>query len=216
MGQSTIGYTGETVIHSSRSPMRTASESSEQDLKQMTDWLTAVAQQRCRDAYRQLFHYFAPRIRAYGLRHLRSEAQAMELVQDTLLAVWQKAHLYVPERGTPLTWVFTVMRNQCFDMLRRQMNSREQLLAEDLWPVLEPVDGSQQDERGEQQILARQLAYYVHLLPAAQQEVVRGVYLQEMTLQELADRLQVPLGTIKSRLRLALEKLREQVGKQDD
>ena len=130
--------------------------------------------------------------------------------------MWQKAHLYVAERGSPQTWIFTVMRNQCFDMLRRQMNSREQLVAEDLWPVLEPALDLTAGDPGEQQILSRQLAQYVHLLPAAQQEVVRGVYLQEMTLQELADRLQVPLGTIKSRLRLALEKLREQVGPHHD
>lgn len=196
--------------------MRTPQEPSEPTSDQLAQWLSAVAEQRSRAAYRQLFDYFAPRIRAYGLRHLRQEAQAMELVQETLLTVWQKAHLYVAERGSPQTWIFTVMRNQCFDMLRRQMNSREQLVAEDLWPVLEPALDLTAGDPGEQQILSRQLAQYVHLLPAAQQEVVRGVYLQEMTLQELADRLRVPLGTIKSRLRLALEKLREQVGPHHD
>ena len=119
--------------------MRTPQEPSEPTSDQLAQWLSAVAEQRSRAAYRQLFDYFAPRIRAYGLRHLRQETQAMELVQETLLTVWQKAHLYVAERGSPQTWIFTVMRNQCFDMLRRQMNSREQLVAEDLWPVLEPA-----------------------------------------------------------------------------
>ena len=80
-------------------------------------------------------------------------------------------------------------------------------------PLTQPEDylHDQQNDPGEHDILTRQLAYYLHLLPAAQQEVVRSVYLQEQTLQEIADRLQVPLGTIKSRLRLGLAKLREQI-----
>ena len=136
----------------------------------------------------------------------------MELVQDTLLAVWQKAALYHPEKGAPTTWIYTVMRNQCFDMLRRQQVSKEDLVAEDLWPVLEyqAVEDDENDP-GENEILTRQLTHYLHLLPPAQQEVVRGVYLLEQTLQEIADRLQIPLGTVKSRLRLGLSKLREQI-----
>ena len=178
----------------------------------LTALLLQVATQRSKVAYGQLFHYFAPRIRHYGLRHLRSEARAMELVQDTLLAVWQKAALYHPEKGAPTTWIYTVMRNQCFDMLRRQQVSKEDLVAEDLWPVLE-YQALEDDENdpGENDILTRQLTHYLHLLPPAQQEVVRGVYLLEQTLQEIADRLQIPLGTVKSRLRLGLSKLREQI-----
>ena len=104
------------------------------------------------------------------------------------------------------------MRNQCFDMLRRQQVSKEDLVAEDLWPVLEyqAVEDDENDP-GENEILTRQLTHYLHLLPPAQQEVVRGVYLLEQTLQEIADRLQIPLGTVKSRLRLGLSKLREQI-----
>lgn len=183
----------------------------------LTALLLQVATQRSKAAYSQLFHYFAPRIRHYGLRHLRSEARAMELVQDTLLAVWQKAALYHPEKGAPTTWIYTVMRNQCFDMLRRQQVSKEDLVAEDLWPVLEyqAVDDDDHDP-GENDILTRQLRHYLHLLPPAQQEVVRGVYLQDQTLQEIADRVQIPLGTVKSRLRLGLSKLREQIEQERD
>ncbi len=178
----------------------------------LTALLLSVATQRDKAAYSQLFHYFAPRIRHYGIRHLRSEARALELVQDTLLAVWQKATLYHPEKGAATTWVYTVMRNQCFDMLRRQQVAKEDLVAEDLWPVLEYQNDDENDaDPGENEILTRQLGSYIHLLPPAQQEVIRGVYLEDQTLQEMADKLDVPLGTIKSRLRLALGKLREQI-----
>lgn len=183
----------------------------------LAQWLQRVAEERSADAYSRLFRYFAPRIRSYGLRHLYSEAQAMELVQNTLLTVWQKAHLYQGDKGAAATWIYTVMRNQCFDMLRRQMASKEQLVAEDLWPVLElQVETDLVADTGENQVLTRQLELYIHRLPVPQQEVVRGIYLQDLTLQELAERLDVPLGTIKSRLRLALEKLREQIGHADD
>jgi len=179
----------------------------------LTALLLRVATQRDKAAYSQLFHYFAPRIRHYGIRHLRSEARALELVQETLLAVWQKASLYHHEKGAATTWIYTVMRNQCFDMLRRQQVAKEDLVAEDIWPVLEyqNIDSEDISDPGENEILTRQLSSYIHLLPPAQQEVIRGVYLEDKTLQEMADTLDVPLGTIKSRLRLALGKLREQI-----
>jgi len=90
--------------------------------------------------------------------------------------------------------------------------SKEDLVAEDIWPVLE-YQAVQDDDTdpGENDILTRQLTHYLHHLPSAQQDVVRAVYLQEQTLQEIADRLQIPLGTVKSRLRLGLAKLREQI-----
>ena len=212
----TIRYTGATHAYHIRALM----DDSNPEMNgpsHLAQWLHRVAEERTAHAYSRLFRYFAPRIRSYGLRHLYSEAQAMELVQNTLLTVWQKAHLYQGEKGAAATWIYTVMRNQCFDMLRRQMASKEQLVAEDLWPVLElQVETDLVADTGENQVLTRQLAQYIHRLPVAQQEVVRGIYLQDLTLQELAERLDVPLGTIKSRLRLALEKLREQIGHADD
>ena len=217
MASATLGYTGSLPASQSRVLMDDHTHESSDELQPMSHWLQLVASERSRQAYTLLFRYFAPRIRAFGLRQLRNEAQAMELVQETLLTVWQKAHLYHPEKGATTTWVFTVMRNQCFDMLRRQISSKEQLVAEDLWPALEFAHVVEEGSpAGENQVLSQQLARYVHLLPASQQEVVRGVYLQQLTLQELAERFDVPLGTIKSRLRLALEKLREQVGHNHD
>ncbi|HHP5492195.1 sigma-70 family RNA polymerase sigma factor [Aeromonas veronii] len=178
------------------------------DLKSL---LIRVAEQADKAAFARLFQHFAPRIRSYGLRHLGSEANAMELVQETMLLVWQKAHLYHPEKGAPTTWIYTVMRNQCFDMLRRRRASKEDLCAEELWPVLEFQAEEEHLSGGEDAVLTRQMAHYLGTLPEPQQQVVRGIYLQEFSQQELAERLGVPLGTIKSRLRLALQKLKEQV-----
>ncbi|MGL4714853.1 MAG: sigma-70 family RNA polymerase sigma factor [Aeromonas sp.] len=183
-------------------------ENPDGDLKYL---LIKVAEQTDKAAFARLFQHFAPRIRSYGLRHLGSEANAMELVQETMLLVWKKAGLYHPGKGAPSTWIYTVMRNQCFDMLRRRRASKEDLCAEELWPVLEFQAEEDHLSGGEEAVLTRQMAHYLGTLPEPQQLVVRGIYLQEFSQQELAERLGVPLGTIKSRLRLALQKLKEQV-----
>ncbi|TNH74260.1 RNA polymerase subunit sigma [Aeromonas caviae] len=177
----------------------------------LTSLLVRVAERADKAAFATLFHHFAPRIRSYGLRHLGSEANAMELVQETMLLVWQKARLYHPDKGAATTWIYTVMRNQSFDMLRRRRASKEELCAEEIWPLLEFRAEEEHLSGGEDAVLTRQMAHYVATLPEPQQQVVRGIYLHELSQQELADRLGVPLGTIKSRLRLALQKLKEQV-----
>ena len=102
------------------------------------------------------------------------------------------------------------MRNQGFDMLRRRRASKKNSVPR-LWPMLEFRAEEEHLSGGEDAVLTRQMAHYVGTLPESQQQVVRGIYLQELSQQELADRLGVPLGTIKSRLRLALQKLKEQV-----
>lgn len=177
-----------------------------------SDWraqLQAVAEQRDRVAYAHLFNHFAPRLRAFGLRQLGQEQLALEMVQETMLAVWTKAHLYSPEKGAPSTWIFTIARNQAYDMLRRKASRPEDIGADDLWPVLADPDGDDEYLQPEHLVLRQQLSRYYSLLNPLQLEVVQMVYLQDMSQQEVADALNIPLGTVKSRLRLAVQKLRE-------
>ncbi len=107
------------------------------------------------------------------------------------------------------------MRNVSFDMLRKVKSNREDCLSGDIWPLIEGEEGDQEDEALQDQI-QQQLLSYIDLLPDLQQQVVRGVYLKQLTHQELADQLNVPLGTIKSRLRLGLQKLRSHLEVNDD
>lgn len=138
----------------------------------------------------------------------------MELVQDTLLAVWTKAHLYSPEKGAPSTWIYTIARNLRYDMLRRKSYREDDVSAEDLWPVL--ADREPDDDRllPEHQLMRSQLARFYKHLSEPQLEVIRMVYLEEKPQQQVAEELNIPLGTVKSRLRLAVQKLRESM--QDD
>lgn len=183
------------------------------------DWrqqLQLVAEQRDRAAYARIFRHFAPRLRAFGMRQLGQEQLVLEMVQETMLAVWTKAHLYSPERGAPSTWIFTIARNQAYDMLRRRASRPEDIGADDLWPVLADPHADEQHLQPEFQVMRQQLSRFYSLLSPLQLEVVQMVYLQDMSQQEVAEALGIPLGTVKSRLRLAVQKLREGMGYEQD
>lgn len=172
--------------------------------------LALVALKRDKSAYSALFNFFAPRLRAFGMRMFGNEQQALEMVQDTMLNVWQKAHLYDPSRGCASTWIFTIARNVRFDMLRKKMSRKDDILADDLWADGDYPDmEDEQSERWDIWIVAEKIAPHFESLPPAQRLVMEKVYLDECTHQQVADELGLPLGTVKSRIRLALERLRE-------
>ncbi len=177
------------------------------DLKSL---LVRVAEHGDKAAFATLFQHFAPRIRSYGLRHLAARPTPWSWYRKPCCWCGRRPGSIIPTRGCHYL-IYTVMRNQGFDMLRRRRASKEELCAEELWPMLEFRAEEEHLSGGEDAVLTRQMAHYVGTLPEPQQQVVRGIYLQELSQQELADRLGVPLGTIKSRLRLALQKLKEQV-----
>ncbi len=184
---------------------------------ELSSYLTQVAENRDKAAFTRLFHYFAPKIKRFGIKQLGSEAQAMELVQETMTNLWLKAHLFDSEKGQATTWVFTVMRNASFDMLRRRLKKAEVNLGDDLWPL----EQAQAGEDHEFSVFAdhlqeKQVRRFINRLPEPQQAVIKGVYYQDLTQAQLAEQLNVPIGTIKSRLRLALAKLKEQMDNPQD
>ncbi|PCK32738.1 sigma-70 family RNA polymerase sigma factor [Pseudoalteromonas piscicida] len=178
----------------------------------LSDALVKVAENRDRNAFAYLFEYFAPKIKRFGVKQFGNEAQAMELVQDTMTSVWRKAHLYHYDKGAATTWIYTVMRNASFDALRKMKSNKEEHISEDIWPI---IQDSQADDDGFQDHLqTAQIQKYINKLPPAQRDIVKGVYFQEMSQEQLAEHLNIPVGTVKSRLRLALQKLRAELGDQ--
>lgn len=182
--------------------------------KELADALSAVAANRDKHAFAYLFAYFSPKIKRFGIKQFNSEAQAMELVQDTLTSVWRKAHLYNNDKGAATTWVYTVMRNASFDMLRKMKSNKEDNISEDIWPLVEQHDNA--DYEFSDHLENQQIKNYLDKLPQAQRDVVKGVYFQDMSQEQLADQLNIPIGTVKSRLRLALQKLRNEMGDRND
>ncbi|WP_284205029.1 sigma-70 family RNA polymerase sigma factor [Psychromonas marina] len=181
--------------------LNTISENDENDSIQKA--LCDVANHQDKKAFEILFKHFSPKIRAFGLQRFRQEAQALELVQETMLLVWRKATLFNAEKGKATTWIYTIMRNHCFDMLRKKMTQKEDQVSDDLWPMLEDEEVIEEDH-----LLSRNLIAHINSLPKPQRDVVEALYIKELSQPEVASLLKIPLGTVKSRLRLALSKLK--------
>lgn len=165
--------------------------------------LCKVASHQDKQAFELLFKYFSPKIRSFGLQRFGQEAQALELVQETMLLVWRKATLFNAQKGKASTWIYTIMRNHCFDMLRKKQTRKEDQVSDDLWPLIEPHEANEDDH-----LMSRNLLANMQSLPKPQRDVVEALYIKELSQSDVAELLNIPLGTVKSRLRLALSKLK--------
>jgi RNA polymerase sigma-70 factor (ECF subfamily) len=163
-----------------------------------------VAEARDREALTRLFQLFAPRIKSMMLRLGADQAQAEDLTQEALLTVWRKAHLYSPEKGAASTWIFTIARNLRIDLVRRH-SSKPWVDLDDVELASDAPLGSDTVEQS--QIIAR-VAKAIEHLPVDQRKVVELSFVQDLAHSEIAERIGIPLGTVKSRLRLAYERLR--------
>jgi len=188
-----------------------ATDLNNQELSQL---LIAVALKRDKSAFTRLFHFFAPKIKRIASRRLSNPEHVNEVIQDTMTTIWRKAELFDPDKGAALSWVFMVMRNVVFDALRKMQSNLEDHLSEDLWPLQEETQSS--DPALDDHLATSVILAGLDALPESQRQVVQGVYFQELSQQELAEQLNVPVGTIKSRLRLALAKLKQQLGEGHD
>ncbi len=168
--------------------------------REWTRLLAQFAETRDKADYVQLFRHFAPKVKAYIVRLGLTEATADELMQETMLAVWNKAHLYNPAKAAASTWIFTLARNQSIDWMRRQKYPEYEL--ED-WHV-----GEDEGDAGEQSVLADRMADAIKTLPENQAQVIHMSFFEGRSHQEIADRIGIPLGSVKSRLRLAADKLK--------
>ncbi len=175
--------------------------------------LVKVSNSKSKEAFGQLFDRFANKVFAHGMKILRNEQMAKDLVQETMLTVWQKAPLYNIDKGNVQSWIFTITRNRCFDMLRKQKRQPAVLSADDIWPAgFEEAEALSEAGRGSVEVQISQIEKLVRQLPAAQQAVVEQIHILNRTHEEAAQFLEIPLGTLKSRLRLAMGKLRQSLG----
>lgn len=169
-----------------------------------------IAASRDREAFTRLFEHFAPRVKSLMLRSGASAGQAEELAQDTLLMVWLKAGLFDSARAGPAAWIFTIARNLRIDRLRRAGREANAVMNMDVASdEAERPDElfimSEQDE-GVRTALAK--------LNEDQRRVVHLSFVQDKPHAEIASELGIPLGTVKSRIRLAMNRLRQVLDEQ--
>jgi RNA polymerase sigma-70 factor (ECF subfamily) len=175
------------------------------DEQNWTALLIAVRDRQDKAAFAALFRHFAPRVKGFLMKSGMSAALAEECAQDVLATLWQKSHLFDPTRASVATWVFTIARNRRIDAARRAARPEPEDLP---WgPEAEPDQQEALEMAQETERLGAALA----LLPEAQRALIEKAYFGELTHTEIAAETGLPMGTIKSRIRLALDKLRAQL-----
>lgn len=173
------------------------------------DWgamLARVAEQDDKAAFRAIYQHFAPRIKAYAINQGFSQ-HAEVLVQEVMTSVWRNAGKYSESLASVSTWIFTITRNQRIDILRKLNRTRAEIVieTEDLWqiPTEDTTICSIQNLSTEKFVKTA-----IEKLPEEQMIALRKVYYEGKTHEEVAEELNIPLGTVKGRLRLSLQKLR--------
>jgi len=170
-----------------------------------TDWaglLIQVRDRQDRAAFAALFRHFAPRVKGFLMKSGAGAALAEECAQDVMATLWQKAHLFDPARASVSTWVYTIARNKRIDALRKDRRAEPEEL--DWGPEPEPDQAEAMEAQEETDRLGRALAS----LPEKQRALIERAYFGDLSHSEIAAETGLPLGTIKSRIRLALDKLR--------
>jgi len=177
-----------------------------------TDWagrIAKIAAQEDRIAFSELFEYFAPRIKAFMLRSGAGEANAEELAQETMLMVWRKAALFNPSSSGAAAWIFTIARNLRIDAHRRdQRGGIREGDGSDVEIEFEVDDAPLPDSKLETVQSEERVRAALSQLPDDQMRVVELSFFEEKAHAEIAQALDIPLGTVKSRLRLAMGRLR--------
>jgi len=171
-------------------------------------WLADIAQRQDRQAFAKLYGQFAPKVKSYMVRQGADPAGADDLTQETMAQIWRKAAQYNPDKAAPSSWIFRIARNLQIDRLRKQKFHEVELTAD----ADRPAEGAMDHERLTEQPDADRLRALVAALPADQMEVVRLAFFEGLSHSEIGQQLSIPLGTVKSRLRLAFGKLRAGMG----
>lgn len=175
------------------------------EISQQTVWMLAVRNKRDREAFSNLFDYFAPRLKGFIMRSGTSSQQAEEVVQDVMLTIWRKAAQFDPHRAQVSAWIYQIARNRQIDMIRKENRPVPDELAEE--PRTEP-DAAQMMAVEQE---AGQLKQALAELNDDQRVMIEKAYLGEMTHQEISTQTGLPIGTVKSRIRLGLERLRHEL-----
>jgi RNA polymerase sigma-70 factor (ECF subfamily) len=177
----------------------------------MSALLVRIGQTRDVELFELLFRHFAPRVKAYMAR-TGSAVSAEELMQETMVAVWNKAALYDPARGAASTWIFSIARNLRIDAYRREKHPE----FDENDPAFQPPAEPAADHRLEGEQSAQLVRAALEALPPDQAEVMRLAFYEDSSQSEIAAALALPLGTVKSRMRLAFGKLRAALGQTGD
>ncbi len=171
---------------------------------EMSKLLVAVGTERDRAAFANLFRHFAPRVKSYLLRFGQGHGAVDEVLQETFTAIWVKARLFDPSRASASAWIFTIARNQRIDRFRREKRMEFDVSDPAFVPVPLPDGETSVTWRERSEFVAEAMRG----LNDAQREILRLSFFEDESHDAIARKLGLPLGTVKSRIRLAYAHLR--------
>ena len=176
------------------------------------DLIEAIAARQDKAAFASLFRHYAPRVKAFLMRGGSDAETAQEVAQEALIMVWRKAASFDRTKAAASTWIYTIARNKRIDLARR--TNRPAIETEDWLTVFAP-----EPEDADKSVLAgqtyRRMEELLGILSADQLLVIRKAFFEDKTHTAIAEELGLPLGTVKSRIRLALGRLREGMEKDE-
>ena len=176
----------------------------------LSEWdrlLLRVGSDRDKSAFEKLYEHFAPRLKSFLLRIGSDVSSAEEICQESMIMVWRRAETFNPDSAGASTWIFTIARNKRIDKLRKDNRPLPDLNDPSFFQM--PVDKSDDIlERVEEE---KKIKNALKNLPLEQAKLILSAYYEEKSHRKIADETKLPLGTVKSRIRLAINRLRSQL-----
>ncbi len=174
------------------------------DETELSTCLNEIALNQDRKAFSNIFKYFAPRLKSFFVKLGCTEMQAEEIIQEVMIAVWTKSHTYNQDKSSVSTWIYTIAKNKRIDKIRKE---KKHFVVDSDDSLEIPVPSKQEGEILNMQ-LTEKINCSLEKLPKEQSELLKLSYFYEKTHSDIAKELNLPLGTVKSRIRLALSKMK--------
>jgi len=187
------------------------SGSSFSERDRLADCIELIATQRSRPAFVQIFEFFAPRLKSYLVRLGSDAYSAEEIMQEVMLNVWRKAEQYDRNQASVSTWIFRIARNRRIDSLRRM--AKPELDPND--PMLQPAPLETPDISVNRVQMEKEVRRHLESLPEEHLVLLKAAFYEGLSHSQIAKRLDLPIGTVKSRIRLAFQKLRPGLTQED-
>jgi len=187
--------------------LKAASPADAAQRQRFADNMAKIAREQCRSSFADLFEFFAPRLKSYMLQLGADASEAEELAQEVMVTVWRKAHQYDPDKASVSTWIFRIARNRRIDAHRR--TRRPDLDPEE--PLLRPPEPEEPDTMLNRVQMEDVVRKQLQTLPPEQLDLLKAAFYQGLSHSEIAKAFDLPLGTVKSRIRLAFNRLRGQL-----
>ncbi len=169
--------------------------------------LESVGKNQDKEAFNIIFRHFAPRLKSFLTKAGSTETQAEGVIQEVMIAVWTKSKTYDRSKSSVSTWIYTIARNKRIDKLRKE---KRHILSESDEGLEVPINSTQENEIFSSQ-LSNNIKKYMSNLPEEQSKLLKLSYFYDKTHVDISNELKIPLGTVKSRIRLALTKMRHLV-----